>query len=289
MPASFARDLCGYRANGDPNTSDTTKADSKMLGRELFRALRVPDGQPDPGDVGASLERRVQADLADRRPDLLINRSTPLSMFDQYRHLAVLPAFKATRRDSEAAISKLRATIERLHAGPDRERLRQDIAESAEQLRIEDQLVRELLVAMPEESLLAVDISIGQQEARPMLPTAHIALSAKWSLRTDRAQDCISQGAKMVAQRRGRMPHFAVITMEPRPYYLKILADGSGAIDCVYHLALDALEEAIKNTARQQRKPETWAAALTFERLMMQGRLRDYDDLVREVDRVPRA
>ncbi|WP_203802002.1 NgoMIV family type II restriction endonuclease [Actinoplanes couchii] len=74
------------------------------------------------------------------------------------------------------------------------------------------------------------------------LPRLHVALSSKWSLRTDRAQDCVSQGAKLVAQRGGRMPHFGLITMETRPSMLKILGDGSGAVDCVYHLNLPALE-----------------------------------------------
>ncbi|WP_353889670.1 NgoMIV family type II restriction endonuclease, partial [Campylobacter coli] len=75
-------------------------------------------------------------------------------------------------------------------------------------------------------------MATGREGRKPRL---ELALSAKWSLRTARAPDCVSQGAQRVAQRRGRMPHFAVITREPRPAMLRILADGSGAVDCVYH------------------------------------------------------
>jgi hypothetical protein len=112
-----------------------------------------------------------------------------------------------------------------------------------------------------------------------------IALSSKWSLRTDRAQDCVSQGNKLVAQRRGRMPHFGVITIEPRPAMLRILADGSGAVDFVYHLDLAALTDSIAAVAKRNRVG--WSPAQIFSRLMRQNRLRDFDDLVREVMRVP--
>lgn len=64
---------------------------------------------------------------------------------------------------------------------------------------------------------------------------------ARRSPRTDRAQDYVSQGYKLVSLRRGHMPHFAVVTMEPRPSMLRLLADGSGSVDCVYHVAYHAL------------------------------------------------
>ncbi len=83
------------------------------------------------------------------------------------------------------------------------------------------------------------------------------------------------------------MPHFGVITIEPRPAMLRILADGSGAIDFVYHLDLAALSDSIDTVAR--RRGPRWSPGQIFNRLMMQKRLRDYDDLVYEVMRVPSA
>jgi hypothetical protein len=146
-------------------------------------------------------------------------------------------------------------------------------------------MVDELAQQMPEESLLKIDISVAIPHEGELDELA-IAISSKWSLRTDRAQDCVSQGNKLVSQRRGMMPHFGVITIEPRPSMLKILADGSGAVDFVYHLNLPKLSEAIADLA-QTRRTSHWPPKRTFDRLMAQNRLRDYDRLLYEVARVP--
>lgn len=74
------------------------------------------------------------------------------------------------------------------------------------------------------------------------------------------------------------MPHFAAVTMEPRPYMLAILGGGSGEVDCVYHLDLPALTKAIEETTTG--RPNRRKAADTFRRLVEQRRLRDYDELV---------
>jgi hypothetical protein len=108
---------------------------------------------------------------------------------------------------------------------------------------------RQIVEDLGEESLLGLDVTLSRPALNPgLLPHLEAGLSLKWSLRTDRAQDCRSQGAKMSALRRGRMPHFAAVTMEPRPYFLNILGGGSGEIDCVYHLDLPALDLAIEAT-----------------------------------------
>ena len=82
----------------------------------------------------------------------------------------------------------------------------------------------------------------------------------------------------MAALRRGRMPHFAVVTMEPRPYMLNLLGGGSGEVDCVYHLDLPALTAAIEETCVGN--PRRRATLETFNRLVAQRRLRDWDELV---------
>ena len=71
----------------------------------------------------------------------------------------------------------------------------------------------------------------------------------------------------MAALRRGRMPHFAVVTMEPRPYMLNLLGGGSGDVDCVYHLDLPALTNGRR--ARHALAPADGGATLdTFNRLV---------------------
>jgi hypothetical protein len=113
---------------------------------------------------------------------------------------------------------------------------------------------RLLLDEVGEESLLKLDVTAAR-ESDSELPHLEVGLSLKWSLRTDRAQDCRSQGAKMSALRRGRMPHFAAVTIEPRPYMLNLLGGGSGDVDCVYHLDLPSLTAAVELTARARTFP----------------------------------
>jgi hypothetical protein len=125
---------------------------------------------------------------------------------------------------------------------------------------------------MPEESLLRIDISVAiPQIDGPDELT--VALSSKWSLWTGRAQDCVSQGSKLVAQRRGRIRHFAVVTVETRPALLKVIADGSGAVDWVYHLDLAALAATMDAELKNVKRPESWTPKLTFDRPLNQTAL----------------
>ena len=50
----------------------------------------------------------------------------------------------------------------------------------------------------------------------------------------------------MIRNRKGRLPHIAVVTAEPTPSRLSSLALGTGDIDCVYHIALPELVHAIQ-------------------------------------------
>jgi len=72
--------------------------------------------------------------------------------------------------------------------------------------------------------------------------------------------------------RKGRLPHIAVITGEPTPGRVASLALGTGDIDCVYHFALYEVRNALVDQGRDE----------TLELLdtMVEGkRLRDISDL----------
>ncbi|MBE7955368.1 NgoMIV family type II restriction endonuclease [Microbacterium oxydans] len=181
-------------------------------------------------------------------------------------------------------MNELRELATRLPPSAEAKRLRAALARKSATYAKQDAITQRMLVEMPEEAILKVDLTVGAPLADADLHM-HVGVSAKWSLRTDRAQDCISQGARLATQRRGPMPHFAVLTMEPRPAMLRILADGSGAIDCVYHLDLPALTRAIEAVAST--KGTNWSPKRTFDRLLQQGRIRDYEDLVATLVRVP--
>ncbi|WP_201406822.1 NgoMIV family type II restriction endonuclease [Mycobacterium intracellulare] len=285
VPAAFTRDLCGYRADsGKPNTSDSNDELSVELGHALFDELGVPIGTPPPIDPGTDMEHKIVACLRELRPDLRIERSRPASDFAQYAHLDVFPQFRKNFGDLRPALADLTAQVLAADLGSTRARIEQNLERLALSTQQQTSLVENLAEQMPEESLLKIDISVAiPQEGQ--LDELAVALSSKWSLRTDRAQDCVSQGHKLVAQRRGRMPHFGVITIEPRPAMLRILADGSGAVDFVYHLDLPSLSAAIDDVA--SRRSSRWSPRRTFGRLLRQHRLRDFDQLLCEVSRVP--
>ncbi|MCR2784147.1 MULTISPECIES: NgoMIV family type II restriction endonuclease [unclassified Microbacterium] len=286
VPARFAAQLCGYRRHGTPNTSDNNDSQSKELGHALFEQLGVIAGQVGPTDPGTALEEATRLDLATRRPDLSIRRSRSVAEFSQYRHLAVLPSFSKTYKPVSRAMDELQELANRLPKSAEATKLKSALRRKVAQYAKQDVLTRQMLLEMPEEAILKVDLTVGGAGANDDIHM-YAGVSAKWSLRTDRAQDCISQGSRLATQRRGAMPHFAVLTMEPRPAMLRILADGSGAIDCVYHLDLPALTRAIEEVAST--KPSRWSPKRTFDRLIQQGRIRDYDELVRTVQRVPKT
>lgn len=100
----------------------------------------------------------------------------------------------------------------------------------------------------------------------------HASISCKWTLRSDRAQNARSEGLNLVRNRKGRLPHIAVITAEPTPGRIASLALGTGDIDCVYHFALDEL----RSTLEEQKREET---AELLESMIQGKRVRDISDL----------
>ncbi len=292
MPAPFARDLCGYRDHGKPNTSDASDAEggSVALGRALFEALGVASDASGSNETGLPFAERVTADLMAR----LVNQGStyevvperPLNAFQQYRHVGALADIEIEpSRDYMRAWAKLRTAVERNIAGPPRttQRLAQlsDAVEDAVQAEVTKR--RSAMYEVGSESLLKLDVTVTDPRGG-RLPQLEVALSLKWTLRTDRAQDCRSQGAKLSALRRGRMPHFAALTMEPRPYMLNLLCGGSGDVDCVYHLHLPALTQAISSLYGPMNNKNSRRTIDTFERLVEQRRLRDYDELVAHIE-----
>lgn len=76
----------------------------------------------------------------------------------------------------------------------------------------------------------------------------------------------------MLRNRKGRAPHIVVVTAEPTPSRLASLALGTGALDMVYHFALQELVEAVDELGNDEAK------ALLVS-LIEGQRLRDISDL----------
>lgn len=105
------------------------------------------------------------------------------------------------------------------------------------------------------ESTLVVDDSVcGLADIRQRNgghPILHASISAKWTMRSDRAQNSRTEALGLIRNRKGRLPHIVVVTAEPMPSRLASLALGTGDIDCVYHFALYELIEAVKNSGAE--------------------------------------
>ena len=108
-------------------------------------------------------------------------------------------------------------------------------------------------------------------------PRRHASVSCKWTpRRSDRAQNARSEGLNLVRNRKGRLPHIAVVTGEPTPYRIASIALGTGDIDCVYHFALPELVDTVKALG--------YADSEDLLNTMIEGkRLRDIADLPLEL------
>lgn len=103
-------------------------------------------------------------------------------------------------------------------------------------------------------------------------PVLHASVSAKFTMRSDRAQNSRTEALNLIRNRKGRLPHIVVVTAEPMPNRLASLALGTGDIDCVYHFALYELIRAVKEVGSED-------AVETLETLVHGKRLKDISDL----------
>lgn len=104
------------------------------------------------------------------------------------------------------------------------------------------------------------------------LPILHASISAKWTMRSDRAQNSRTEALGLIRNRKGHLPHIVVVTGEPMPTRLASLALGTGDIDCVYHFALYELVQAVKEAQAED--------SIELLDMLIQGkRLKDISDL----------
>ena len=103
-------------------------------------------------------------------------------------------------------------------------------------------------------------------------PILHASVSAKFTMRSDRAQNSRTEALNLIRNRKGHLPHIVVVTAEPMPNRIASLALGTGDIDCVYHFALSELMRAVDEVGSED-------AAETLETLVKGKRLKDISDL----------
>lgn len=76
----------------------------------------------------------------------------------------------------------------------------------------------------------------------------------------------------MIRNRKGSLPHIAVVIAEPMPSRISSVALGTGDIDCTYHFALYELQQAVSDVGSED-------AQETLNIMVEGGRLKDISDL----------
>ncbi len=185
--------------------------------------------------------------------EFIVEKGGGISNFDQYSHLDELEAIAKENRAIATAIGSDYLIKPDIVIGR--------TPETDEFINQQGQLV--------DDSVAGLTSLRAQNQNKPIL---HASISCKWTIRSDRAQNARSEGLNLVRNRKGCLPHIAVITGEPTPGRIASLALGTGDIDCVYHFALYEL----RNTLVIQNREEV----LELLDTMIEGkRLRDISDL----------
>lgn len=79
----------------------------------------------------------------------------------------------------------------------------------------------------------------------------HASISAKFTMRSNRAQNSRTEALNLIRNRKGHLLHIVVTTAEPMPNRLASLALGTGDIDCMYHFALNELVRAVSEVGSE--------------------------------------
>jgi hypothetical protein len=178
---------------------------------------------------------------------------TAIARFEQYSHLIALD--KAARKDPELAA----ALGNDYTITPDIVVVRG--LESDEHINSAERVVDETVTRHA--SLRSINGG---------LPILHASISCKWTIRSDRVQNARSEALNLIRNRKGKLPHVAVVTGEPLPSRLSAIALGTGDIDCVYHFALPELVGAVEELGHGD--------AVESLKIMISGkRLKDISDL----------
>lgn len=253
--------------NGVPSNADTSSRLSKAIAKDIADRLMAETHEKAVGQTsGAKFEQINMEFLAATFTKLQVIRpgkwhiiklgnrnSIKTSNFVQYEHLEYLSRLVAC--DTKLAASMGNDYM----VAPDIVIYREPLS---------DEELNTPVILIDDTVALKTDI----REKNGGLPILHASISAKWTMRSDRAQNSRTEALNLIRNRKGHLPHIAVVTGEPLPSRLASLALGTGDIDCMYHFALYELVEAVKKTKAED--------SIEMLNALIEGRrLKDISDL----------
>lgn len=254
-------------ANGIPSNADSSSKLSIQIARGIAEQLTAEVHEKALGQTsGAKFEQLNMQFLIDTFPKLqtirpgawyvvkLGNRSAvKTSSFVQYEHLDYLNQLMRTN-------AKLAASMGNDYmVAPDVVIYRDPLSD--EEINRDSFIVDDSVATMTELR--------AKNSKQPIL---HASISAKWTMRSDRAQNSRTEALNLIRNRKGHLPHIIVVTGEPLPSRLASLALGTGDIDCMYHFALYELMNAVKASKAED--------SIEMLHTLVEGkRLKDISDL----------
>jgi hypothetical protein len=267
--ALIAGGVLSVNSNGIPSNADGSQRSSIQFATHIASKLFVDNtserlaGQTSGGHFESACadfisETFLQLDML-RPGDWQVTRVAGrrsidyIARYEQYSHLGLLD--DAVRENPE-----LRAVLGNAYViAPDVVVVRMPVS---------DDLINQGALLVDETVARYTPIRSVNQE----LGLLHAVISCKWTLRSDRAQNARSESLNLIRNRKGRLPHIAVVTAEPSPSRLASLALGTGDIDCLYHFALPELIQAVHASDNDE-------AITLLDTMVMGKRLRDIADL----------
>ena len=240
--AELLNSLLGTDVNGIPSNADKHSKQSVGIAMGILKRLGDAVG-PASGRLagqraGSKFEElcREYLEVSIQRLNHLrpgewvvskgVGGHSALAEFDQYRHLVALDNASRSNPELAAAIGS------DYLIKPDVVVIRRPVSDQTIN-------VKEMLVDSSHARLTPL------RRVNSELPILHASVSCKWTLRSDRAQNARSEALNLIRNRKGRLPHIAVVTGEPTPNRIASIALGTGDIDCVYHIALPELLAAV--------------------------------------------
>lgn len=256
--------------NGVVSNADSNNAPSKAIAAMIAEQLGVTEREKLKGQtLGTLFEQQTMMFLKNTFPKLQHLRpgkwivmnlgnqnSIKTSDFSQYEHLAYLSKLMETNKELTTMLGN------DYMVAPD--------------IVVYRELYEDIEINMGQ---IFVDNDTGkmadirkQNGGKPIL---HASISAKWTMRSDRAQNSRTEALNLIRNRKGHLPHIVVVTGEPLPSRIASLALGTGDVDCVYHFALYELIEAVRQFSWGGRED----TLDTVMNLVNGKRLKDISDL----------
>ncbi len=269
---SLANDLCRMREGGVPNIADANQQASVFFARGVFSRLGIAESGPveslKPQEAGRVFTEITLKFLQEAFNHLNHLRPGPwqfamkphdcvITRFAQFSHLADVARILDEHPQLKTAMGGDYLVT------PDIVVFREAVGDE------EINLKAELVSSNGLSARLTPFRASNSVEPNPLLLAS---ISLKWTIRSDRAQNTRTEALNLIRNRKGRVPHIVVVTMEPLPTRIASLAMGTGDIDCTYHATLNELVDTVRSSDREDQRE-------ILENLVAGSRLRDISDL----------